>query len=140
MKSNLDKYFKADNEVVKTGVWMNISDDVGFLVKPFDRSNPSVKTAFAVHFKPHARQIELGTLDDKKELEIMVKLFVSACLVDWKGIEIDGKETPFSKEIAIKFLTGLPKLFHTLMDYAEDFKNFKEVDEDEGEIEEVGNS
>lgn len=125
MKSNLDSLFKTDREVEKTGVWFNITDTTGFLVKPFSPSNPAIRAAHARHFKPYAHQIEHGTLDIKKEREIFIRIFVGACMVDWKGVEIDGKEVPFEKEVAVNFLMELPELFTTLMKHAEDFRNYK---------------
>lgn len=137
MKTNLDRIFKTDADVEKTGVWFMVSDETGFLVLPFRPTNSRMKAAMATHFKPFARQIDLGTLDSEKEREIMVKIFVNACLVDWKGVEIEGKITPFSKEVAIGFLMRLPELYSTLIDYASDFKNFKEEFEEQQEL---GNS
>jgi hypothetical protein len=142
MKSNLDKFFKTDKGLEKSGVWLTISDEVGFLVKPFRPENPAMKQAMATHFKPVARQMELGTLDVEKEREIMVKLFVQVSLVDWKGVEIEGKITPFSKDVAVPFLTGLPDLYKTLMEHAQDFRNYQEEgDESHPEFKvDVGNS
>lgn len=137
MKSNLDKLFKTDKEVEKTGVWLEISDETGFLVKPFNASNPTIRAAHARHFKPYAHQIEHGTLDAEKEREIYIRIFVGACLVDWKGVEIDGKPAKFDKDLAVKFLMELPELFTTLMKHAEDFRNYKS--EHDG-VEELGNS
>lgn len=138
MKSNLDKLFKTDKKIEQEGVWFDVSDDVGFLVKPWKPSNPAMKSAMATHYKPYAKQIEFGTIEDVKAREIMVKVFVNACLVDWRGVEIDGQVTPFSKETAIKFLTELPELYETLLSYAKDFHNYKE-DYTPGR-EDVGNS
>lgn len=142
MKSNLDKFFKTDKSLEKSGVWLTISDEVGFLVKPFRPENPAMKQAMATHYKPVARQMELGTLDPEKEREIMAKLFVTASLVDWRGVEIDGEVVPFSREVAVPFLVGLPDLFKTLMDYAQDFRNYQpEGDDSHPEFKvDVGNS
>jgi len=128
MKSNLDTFFKTDKEVEGTGVWFNIDEKSGFLVKPFSPSNPSIKAAMAKFFKPYAYQIDHGTLDADKEREITVKVFVHACLVDWKGIEIDGKEAAFDKAEAVKLFISLPELYTTIAKYAEDFRNYKMED------------
>lgn len=135
MKTNLDKFFKLGNSHLENGVWFEISDSIGFLVKPFNQSNQSTKAAMAKHYKPFARQIEMGTLQESKEREILARVFVESCLLDWKGVEIDGVATDFSREVAIKFLTNLPELFQTLMNYASDMKNYREE-----EATEVGNS
>lgn len=135
MKTNLDVFYKADESLEKSGVWFKLNEKTAFLVKPVNLQNHQYRRAHAIHFKPFKRQIEAGTLDPKKEQEILAKLFVEACLVDWKGVVIDGADTKFSKDIALEFFAHLPELFQTLVDYASDHKNYLEqVDE------EVGNS
>jgi hypothetical protein len=126
MKTNLDKLFKTNEDYEKNGVWFEISDTTGFLVKPLKPTNPNVKAAFANFYKPYARQIELGTLDDAKAQEIQVKMFVQACLVDWKGVEIDGKVREFDKTLAVEFFLNLPDLFETLWKHCQDFKNYQD--------------
>lgn len=126
MKTNLDKYFKTDSKLETEGVWFDLDDNVGFLVRRFGGNNsPSVKAAMQKHYKPYARQIEAGTLDQKKDLEIGVKVFVNACMLDWKGVEIDGKEVPFSKEAAVDLLIKLPDLSKALIDYAQSLDSYK---------------
>ncbi len=126
MKTNLDGMFKTDIELEKNGVWFMLNEKTGFLVRAFKAHNPRVKSAMAIHYKPYARQIEMGTLDISKQHEINVKLFLDVCLVDWKGIEIDGKDAACTKEVAAQFFISLPELFDTLWKYANDFNNYKE--------------
>lgn len=126
MQTNLDKLFKTNGTLEQNGIWFDINDKTGFLVKPFKNTNPQMKAAMAALYKPHARQIEMDTLPPEKDLEIQVKLFVRACMVDWKGVEIDGKDTEYSPEIAVEFFISLPDLFSTLLSYSQDFKNYRE--------------
>lgn len=126
MKTSLDKHFKTDSDLEKNGVWFDISEDIGFLIRPFKGTNPRVKAAMAAHYKPLARQIELGTIDPDKEREIQVKLFTEICLVDWKGVEMDGQSVECNKENAMALFKELPDLFDTLWKHSGDFKNYKE--------------
>lgn len=126
MKTNLDKLFKVDADLEKNGVWFEISDTTAFLLRPFKATNPSVKAAMAHLYKPHARQIEMGTLADDKAIEINIKIFVKACLVTWRGVEIDGKEEEFTPELAVEFFKALPDLFLALWNHTQDFKNYRE--------------
>lgn len=130
MKSNLDKYYKTDKALEEEGQWFWITpDEIGFRCRPFQQTNPRVKAAMAVHYKPHARQIDLGTISVEKNLEIQVKLFLDISLVDWLGVEIDGKVTPYKdmvKEQIVKFLVDRPALFKELWDHANDHKNYIE--------------
>jgi hypothetical protein len=127
MKTNLDSLFKTDENLEKSGIWFELSETVGFLIKRFGGLNsPKVKMEMAKFYKPYARQIESGTMDPVKEKEIMLKVFVNACVLDWKGIEIDGAITPYSADACVKLLSGLPDLAETLISYSSDSKNYRE--------------
>lgn len=126
MKTNLDKYFKTNEIFEQQGVWFDIAEGVGFKCKPFKAQNPQVKAAFAAHYKPYALQIEKGTLSQEIEREIQIKMFVQSCLVDWRGIEIDGESADFDKKLAVEFLSELPELFDTLWRQCQDHKNYQD--------------
>jgi hypothetical protein len=127
MKTNLDSLYKTDTKLESEGIWLNLSSNVGFLVKRFGGSNsPKVKAAMARLYKPFARMIENDTMPEAEQKRIMIRIFVEASVIDWKGIEIDGKLTPYSSDIAVKFFENLPEVFDTIMKYASDYANFKE--------------
>lgn len=134
MKTNLDSMFKTDEKMENDGVDFVVREasdaegikELSFRVRHFSATNPRVKAAMASHYKPYARQVELGTLDQKKADEITVKLFIDVCLVGWKGVEIDGEEKQCTKDNALLLFTRLPKLFDTLWKYANDFNNYRE--------------
>jgi hypothetical protein len=127
MKSNLDKLFKTSQTHEDGGVWFQVSPEVQFLVKRFGGFNaPKVKSALAKYFKPYAKQIELGTLSQDKEQEIMFKVFVESCVTDWQGIEIDGQLKPFNTEDCLKLFTQLPDMAQLIIQYASDFNNYRE--------------
>ena len=127
MKSNLDKLFKNDEALEENGIWFDISDATGFLVRRFGGFNsPKIKVAMAKYYKPYARQVDAGTLDQKKEKEIMTRVFVESCIIGWRGIEIQGEEKPFDVDTAVELLSGLPELADTLIAYSSDSKNYRE--------------
>lgn len=126
MKTNLDKFFKTNENLEKNGVWFDISNDVGFLLRPFKQTNPRIKAAMASHYKPFARQIEMNSLSLEKQLEININVFIDVCLADWKGVEIDDKPVECTPDNARKFFTALPDLFDTLWKHASDFNNYRE--------------
>ncbi len=125
MQSNLDKLFKTDKKLQEDGIDFVIDDKTSFRVRHLTQSNPRVKAAMAQHFKPYARQVELGTLPPEKEAEINQKVFIDVCLVSWIGVEIDGKEAECSKENASKLFKELPELFEHLWKYANDFTHYR---------------
>lgn len=127
MKTNLDQLFKTSKTQETDGIWFDLSEEVGFHLRRFGGANNSrVKAAMAKHYKPYARMVESDTMPEAEQRRIMIKMFVEASVIDWKGIEIDGVATPFSTEVAIKFFEGLPEIFDVLMKYASDYQNFKE--------------
>lgn len=127
MQTNLDKFYKTNQSLEKTGIWVMITDDIGFQVRRFGGANSdNIKLALAKYHKPYARQIEKGLLSAEKEVELMTKAFVEACMIDWKGVEIDGEEVAFSPEVAVKFFTQLPDLANEVFAQAQNVDNFKE--------------
>lgn len=126
MKSNLDKHFKQNTNLEKEGVWFEIEGGIKFLVRRFGGSNTEVKKAMVKYYKPVARLVEKNLLEEDKEKAIMAKAFISACVIDWQGVEIDGQEVPFSFEVAVKLFSELPELLDTLMEYAQDTENYRD--------------
>lgn len=127
MKTNLDELFSTSKEVEKNGIWFNIGDGLGFRIKRFGGYNSSeMKKAYAKFYKPYAKLIEKGLLPEEKEKEINTQVWVESCLIDWRGVEIDGKEEKFSSEKAVELMVKLPELLDTLVDMSQDTSNFKE--------------
>jgi len=127
MKTNLDKHYKTDHRLESEGVEFAIDDNTSFLLRRFNAQNPKVKAAMAMHYKPYARQVEMGTLPQEKSDEITRKLFIDVCLVSWKGILDDaGKPIEPTKENALELFKALPDLFDTLWRHVNDFANYKE--------------
>lgn len=126
MKTNLDKLFKTDDKLVNDGIDFAIDEKTSFRIRHFSTTNPRVKAAMAVHYKPFARQVELGTLDQAKQDEIQMKLFIDVCLVGWEGVEIDGQPVECNKENALILFKRLPALFDALWKHSGDHNNYRE--------------
>lgn len=124
-KTNLDSIFKTSESLEKDGIWFDLNETTGFLIRPFKANNPRSKGALAKYYKPFARQIENETLEVSKIKEISINMFLDACLVDWKGVEIDGVETAYSRDVALPLFKRLPELFDNLWNHANDFKNYR---------------
>ena len=126
MKTNLDRHFKVNDQYAKEGVEFAIDDKTHFRLRYFNPSNPRVKAAMAAHYKPFARQIDLGTLDQDTQLTIKIKLFIDISLVSWEGIEDGGKALECNPENALALFRHLPTMFESLWAYANDHTNYKD--------------
>lgn len=126
MKSNLDGIFKRDTTLEREGVWFEVSSGTQFLLRRFGGSNIEVKKAMLKFYKPYAKLIEKNLLPESKEKEVYVKAFVDSSLIDWKGVEIEGEEAPFTFDNAVKLLVSLPELTEALMEHSQDQSNFQE--------------
>lgn len=127
MKTNLDSTFKTNSVLEKEGVDFAIDEKTSFKIRRFNAQNPRIKAAMAAHYKPYARQMEMGTLPPEKSNEITMLLFIDVCLVSWTGLEDDkGQPIEFSKEKAKELFKSLPDLFETLWKYANDFESYRE--------------
>lgn len=127
MKTNLDSIYKTNPILEEQGVDMEIHG-VTFRVRRFHAGNTRVKAAMAKYHKPYARQIEMGTLDQKVGTEITIKLFIDVCLVSWSGLKDEnGVDIEMNKENAISLFKSLPEVFDALWKHANDFESYKEV-------------
>ena len=128
MKTNLDTLFKTNLSYESEGVWFDINEQTSFRVRRFGGANSNkVKMALAKYHKPYAKQVDAGTLSIEKEKEIMIRTFVDSSMVEWKGVEIDGVDTQYSPEAAVKLFIGIPELFQTLFSYASDISTYKDA-------------
>ena len=125
MKTNLDGLFKTNSQHEINGVWFDLNEDVGFHLKRFGGMNSAaIKKALATYHKPYAKLIEKGLLPEDKERRIYTRVFVESCMLDWKGVEIDGELKSYNDDLAVEFFTELPDLLETLVDYAQTNSNF----------------
>lgn len=128
MESNLNVLFKTDTNLEKDGVWFKVGDSAEFCLRRFGGANSNkVKIAMAKYHKPHAKRFETNSISDEEANEIMAKVIVEACLIDWKGIvEVStGEDIPCTPQNAVKLFTSLPELFNTLFKLISEYDSFK---------------
>jgi hypothetical protein len=128
MKTNLDGLFKMDLNLEKDGVWFDVSIGISFLLRRFGGSNSNkVTQSMAKYHKPYAKLIDAKKLSDEETTEIMAKVFVDSCLVDWKGVKDEaGQDIPCNFDNAVKLFKSLPELFNTLFNYCQSVDSFRE--------------
>ena len=127
MKTNLDFEFKTSKDLEQNGVWFEIKPGISFLAKRFGGMNTTEAKKIASKYTDasYIAQAKAGTLAFEREQEVMIKTFVDACMLDWKGIEIDGQPQPFSKEVCKDLFLQLPELAQTVMENAAKYDNYR---------------
>lgn len=140
MKTSLDGFYKTNKNFEMKGVWFDIKGGASFLIKRMGGQNSStIKKITAAKYKPYTRQLQADTLSEEIADRLSLEIFVEVAVLDWKGIIIDGEETPFSKEKCVELFQNLPELADTLLKYATNVEYFKEELAEEY-AEDVGNS
>lgn len=126
MKTNLD-IFKNDSVCEEQGIEFEVRPGVSFVLRRFGGKNSArIKQSLAKHYKPYARLLETGKMEETEEKKIMIKVFIESCLVSWKGVEADGKELECNTENAVKLFLELPELFDLLYKQSNDTENYRE--------------
>ncbi len=128
MKTNFDTRYKTNPQLENAGVWFAFPDcGAEFLVKRFGGANaPDVKKKMAKYYKPYAKQIEMNLFPEDKAKDIMIRIFVESCILDWKGIEINGEQKEFDVETCIELFKHLPELCDQLTELATDSVSYRE--------------
>lgn len=128
MKTNLDSLFKTNSDMEKEGIWFDVSIGISFKLRRFGGSNANkVSQAMAKYHKPYAKLIDAKKLSEEETTEVMAKVFVESCLVEWKGVtDESGEEIKCNFENAVKLFKNLPELFNTLFQYCQGVESFRE--------------
>jgi len=127
---DIRKLFGANKEKESEGSWVNIGGGIEVKVKRAGMSNKPFAFEQAKMIKPFSKQLNLGTIDPDVMRQINAKLFAKHIVEDWRGVVIDGKELPFSKEKFKELALDMPDFLNEVIIAATELQNFQD-DEDE---------
>ena len=130
--ADIRKLYGTDENKEKEGIWQDMGD--GIRIRIARIGNPNYQKLFQRLSKPHRKAIRRGTLKEDVAEALMIECMAETIVLDWEGIELDGKKLPYSKENAVMILTE----FKDLREYINDFANEMEayMQEQNEEIEE----
>lgn len=128
---DLRKAFGTNHELEQKGVWIAYDDSCAFLIARIGGSNDVFSRRVNALLKPYRHQVQADTLPPERYQSIAMTAFVETVLLDWKGVELDGKELSFSKENATNLFKELPDLFNDLFTQAKNTANFREFELEE---------
>jgi hypothetical protein len=132
MKIDLKKVKKAygtDMKLAVEGKWFPMSMLAGVEVKVAKSGNPNYEKLAQRLYKPYQDQIRRKvTLSEDVTKRITTDLIVKTLLMDWKGMPgEDGKEVPFSQEIARELLDDpeLKEIREEILGFSDNFSAFQ---------------
>lgn len=116
---------RTDLSAEEQGVWVTYQGDVQFKLARID--NPRYTAKLAAAIKPHRKAIRTDTMPDKDLLEITTAVLAETVVLDWKGIEEDGKPVKYSVEKAKEFLLdpSLKDVTEWICTFAKDAANYR---------------
>lgn len=120
---SLYKNFETDEKLETEGVTFELYGNRVTMARA-GAANPAFQTAMTKRTQPYRRQIANGSLDPKKELDILMGVYVDTVITNWevmvgkewkRGIEDRaGNLIPYTKENVKATLAALPDLFSEL--------------------------
>lgn len=110
-------------KVFVDAAWTSI-DGASFQVA--QANNPKFQRVFQTLQLPHRRKLDKGTMDPSESQKIAIEAMAAGLIIDWKGIQDpEGKDIPFSKEVAIVLLTQRPDIREHIQEFALELENFR---------------
>jgi len=125
---DIKKIFSTDSKAEQEGVWVDL--DKKTAIKVARSGNPKFQKLFRKLTKPYTRAMRSGTLNDDIAEKILIQCLAETILLDWKGIEEDGKKVPYSVEKAIEYL-GIKDFRDFVVSCADDFALYKAEQDEE---------
>jgi len=124
-------HFSTDTSLEKKGITLDFGD---FAIRVARAGGANKKYAKALHtkMKPHRKAFQAGTLDPKVGNNIMAEVYAETIVLGWAGVvDAEGAEMEFNKENCVKLFTDLPELFNQVIADAENYRLFKEEEEED---------
>jgi len=122
--ADIKKLFGTDTKKEQEGVWYDIAE--GLRMKIARIGNPNYQKRFQAISKPYRRSIRRGTLSDDIAEKLLVQCLSETIVLDWTGVEDEGKEIPYSVEASVTLLTKYPELRGYINDIANELEGFQE--------------
>lgn len=121
---DLKKHFATDVEAEVEGVWHDLGE--GGRLRIAHSSNPRWREAYRRVMGPYRQQIKRRTLSEDRIRALNIEVEAEAILVDWEGLEEDGKKVgKYTTEKAIRLLTDYPEFRRAVQELADDMTHYR---------------
>lgn len=111
------KTIKTNPELEQQGVWCPFGDAKLLVAR---LNNPRMAAGYAARVRPFRGQPLLPDVEEK----IIRECLADFVLLDWEGVEFDGKAFPYSRENALTAL-AIPDFSDLVVRFARDAENYR---------------
>ncbi len=132
---DLDEEFGSNETAEIEGVWVYLGEVAR--VKVARLGNPTTQKAYKKLPKAITRQLDAGTMGNKRTRQFMAKFMGSHILKDWDKIYKKGKLLPaYTSEVGNKYLFEFRRFQDRIWELSldDDLFNVGEVEEDAGNL------
>ena len=124
----LGQVYKMDEAKEIEGTWEPLEEDAEVLVARV--GNPKWRKAMKSQPRSVRRQLDEGTLPDKKFDAILAKIMSRTILLDWKNLAIGGEAIEYTSE---EVFNEFPEFRNRIFEIANDAQIFRQEElEDKG--------
>jgi hypothetical protein len=121
------KAFATNKKKEEEGVWVEGPDGAQFLIARM--GNKRAQKLADRLMRPHRSAQRKGSLADDVLVSVTRKVMAEAILLDWKGVKIDAKITPYTPELGLRLFEEIPDFVEFISDYAQQMKQYQDDEE-----------
>lgn len=124
---DIKKQFGTNSSKEIEGAWIDLGE--GASLKVARLGNKENRALIQKLTTPHRVALRNGKLGEDLVEKITIEAMAATILLDWKGIELDGKALPYSRDNAIKLLTEYKDFREQVSAFAADIALFQDEEE-----------
>lgn len=104
---DIRKLFGVNTKKAKDGTWIDFGSGFEIFARRADDNNTEFQLAKSKVFSEadFSRRIQMGMVTQEELNRVNARLWADHVVIDWKGVVLDGKEVPFSKEKFLEVVT-----------------------------------
>ena len=121
---DLKKEFGTNKKLETEGVWEDFGNGCKVLIAR--QGNENYKKAFRKLSKPYQNAIRRNNLSDEIAERILIEVMAETIVLDWSGMEEDGKDIKYSKEECFRILKSYPDFKNEVSFRSESMELFKQ--------------
>ena len=129
--ADIKKAFGVDKAKSEDGTWVDLEE--GIRVKIARIGNLKYRKELEKLSRPRRRQIRRGTLSEEVAEQMLTEVMANTVLLDWEGIEENGKRLSYNPANAKRLLTEYPDFREMISDLAGEMETFKQEFDEESE-------